>query len=314
MHTSGTERSAEVVPLLLSAGANHALRDQHGRTPIIVHAQEGHAAAVFALLEAGADPNIVDSDGQTALFSAALHGHEEVVTMLVERRCAVDVANTHGVDALMGAAYQGHTRIALRLLAAGASEGQRSEQGFSALGLAIESDHPDVARVLIEAGVPLDQPASPRGTALHAAAGHGDAATITQLLAHHAAINAVSEGLSPIGYAIVERHDAVVRQLLDAGADVHVSVQGATLLHIAALTGSRTTELLLERGINVNALNLQGGTALRAASEAGALEVVDYLLAHGADPLLRDSFGLLATDYAAQSGHADVVRRLAQSR
>ena len=92
---------------------------------------------------------------------------------------------------------------------------------------------------------------------------------------------------------------------------MHVRVQGATLLHVAALSGSLpSVQLLVERGLVVNAVNPQGGTPLRAAADAGQLEVVDYLLAHGADVSLRDAYGLLAIDYARQNHHDEVVERL----
>ena len=47
-----------------------------------------------------------------------------------------------------------------------------------------------------------------------------------------------------------------------------------------------------------------------AASANGHLEVVDLLLAAGANPLHRDDSSRRAVDLAQAAGHADVVERL----
>lgn len=59
----------------------------------------------------------------------------------------------------------------------------------------------------------------------------------------------------------------------------------------AAQTGDLATlRALHERGVEINARAGDGTTALRQAMSAGRNEIVDFLLAHGADPrLARDS-------------------------
>ena len=46
-----------------------------GRTPLMLAAFRGDAAAVLNLLESGADVNARDRDGDTALMFAAFRGH-----------------------------------------------------------------------------------------------------------------------------------------------------------------------------------------------------------------------------------------------
>jgi ankyrin repeat protein len=52
------------------------------------------------------------------------------------------------------------------------------------------------------------------------------------------------------------------------------------------------------------------GTPLHNAAELGKLDLVDFLLGRGADPLIPDARGMLAVERAEQNGHTDVVERL----
>lgn len=65
---------AEQVKQLLEAGADTALADPDGWTPLLFAAAGGHAEVVSLLLEAGAEPNVQGKDGSTPLIAAALGG------------------------------------------------------------------------------------------------------------------------------------------------------------------------------------------------------------------------------------------------
>jgi uncharacterized protein len=54
-----------------------------------------------------------------------------------------------------------------------------------------------------------------------------------------------------------------------------------------------------------------GFTPLMEAAYNGQRDMVELLLAHGADPALRDDKGLTAADYARQNGHQALAERLA---
>jgi ankyrin repeat protein len=49
------------------------------------------------------------------------------------------------------------------------------------------------------------------------------------------------------------------------------------------------------------------GTALMYAAEGGETEIVRLLMAHGADPRLRDEFGKTARDSAINANHWEIV-------
>lgn len=59
--------------LLLSHGASVNYCDKTGKSPVMLAAANGHAAAVELLLENGADLSFVDCDKNSALHFACAH-------------------------------------------------------------------------------------------------------------------------------------------------------------------------------------------------------------------------------------------------
>jgi ankyrin repeat protein len=126
-------------------------------------------------------------------------------------------------------------------------------------------------------------------------------------------------------YAIYHSPIALVRALLDAGADVRRDAGDGFPPLIAAVgtfkpaPGARARadagdllELLLSRGADVGERGINDFTPLHLAAGLGALPAVDLLLAHGADPnaVTRIDDRETPLDVARQAGHLAVVARL----
>ncbi|XP_038150380.1 uncharacterized protein LOC119789530 [Cyprinodon tularosa] len=79
--------------------------------------------------------------------------------------------------------------------------------------------------------------------------------------------------------------------------------------------GTRTkfTQLLLEKGANVNCQDEDGRTALSHACEVGHLDVIKLLVQFSADPDVTDAWGNSALMYAAFSGHSQVLEFLVRA-
>ncbi|CAK8994193.1 unnamed protein product [Durusdinium trenchii] len=112
-------------------------------------------------------------------------------------------------------------------------------------------------------------------------------------------------------------HLEVVRLLLEAGVDKDAAdTDGWTALHIAAENGhSEVVRLLLEAGADKDAADTDGSTALHFAARNGHLKVVQLLREAGADKDAADTDGCTALGFAAYNGngHLEVVRSLPEA-
>ncbi|NUR32729.1 MAG: ankyrin repeat domain-containing protein, partial [Gemmatimonadaceae bacterium] len=98
-----------------------------------------------------------------------------------------------------------------------------------------------------------------------------------------------------------------------SGPWAHSSPQlkGEALVRDADGGDLREMRLIVQGGGDVNwQLSPTGLTPLMAAASADHLEVVQFLIEHGADPSMRDSNGFPALERAQRYGANDVVRYL----
>ncbi|XP_053489262.1 ankyrin repeat domain-containing protein 50 [Ictalurus furcatus] len=72
-------------------------------------------------------------------------------------------------------------------------------------------------------------------------------------------------------------------------------------------TRSKFTQLLLEKGADVNTKDENGRTALSLACELGHLDAVKLLVQFNANPELTDTWGNSALMYAAYGGHSQIL-------
>jgi len=87
-----------------------------------------------------------------------------------------------------------------------------------------------------------------------------------------------------LSFAVRNCHVDVVQKLAAAGANVDARVQGQpTILMAAAANCGEILDFLIARGVDVNAADDEGTTALMTAGAEGFVPIVQTLLAHGAD-------------------------------
>lgn len=89
---------------------------------------------------------------------------------------------------------------------------------------------------------------------------------------------------------------------------------GAALIDAIDMGDAETLEKLLSRGLPVDATNdYLGRTPLIVATMSGHTRIVGILLARGADVRAKDMEGWTAMRYARGFGHADIVALLAKA-
>jgi ankyrin repeat protein len=118
---------------------------------------------------------------------------------------------------------------------------------------------------------------------------------------------------APVADAAASGNRDAVRALLKQGMDVNAAQgDGMTALHWASRRGdAELAQMLLYAGANVRATTRLGGyTPILMASQVGNAELIDLLIKAGADAASATSNGTTALMLAATSGNAPAVRLL----
>jgi hypothetical protein len=120
------------------------------------------------------------------------------------------------------------------------------------------------------------------------------------------------DGWTPLHLAAAFGTPAAVSALLAAGASVETfskNPQQNQPLHAGLALGknTETIRLLLEHGAKANAAQAGGFTPLFSAAIANRIDLVEILLAFGADPHRRSDAGKTAADFARERGHAEMA-------
>eukprot|EP00439_Symbiodinium_sp_Y106_P075180 s742_g14.t2 len=292
---------ADIVKVLLEAGADVNSIDEYSATALMRAATFDRAELCSLLLEAGANMDLVDRHGMTALGMATLKGHAEVVKVLLEGGSDVNTADQQGTTALMRACFCGHETVVRLLLEAGATVGNRP------LAFACAQGHGSIVRLLLEANAAKADRLS-SAHALVSAAHGGHTGIVRYLLAARTVTTGIAE-VAPLQCALSEAatfgQAEVVKALLEACADLdYVDISGWTALMQASLYSRLdVVRLLLQEGAEANVVDEDGTTALMLASMTGHAEVVEVLIKSGADRTLVSKEGKTAFMEASSWGH-----------
>lgn len=93
--------------------------------------------------------------------------------------------------------------------------------------------------------------------------------------------------------------------------DMKTETMGETYLHIASyFSGPMSIEMLVKKGIDVNAVNDHGKTALHLAVQANKIDNVRSLLYNGANKRIKNFDDIDSIEFAILCGHEDIVELL----
>jgi ankyrin repeat protein len=234
-------------------------------------AREGAADAARALAKSGANLDLADPEGTTALIIAIINGHDDVAAVLVEKGANPNLADVKGMTPLY-AAVDMHT-----------------------IGDTFGRPYPpkdvidgslNAARVLIKGGANVN--AQLKAPILKRVYDAGD--------------NRLGEGATPFMRAARKCDVEMMRLLLDAKADVTLTQKSGNtpvMLCAGAVSGGNSEDtpervsedealaairIALDAGVDVNAQNTTGDTALHTATTSGGGQpaIIRLLVERGA--------------------------------
>ncbi len=316
-----SERHPEIVRLLLAAGAAPRASTVKGFTPLMYAARNGDIATAEVLIAAGSDVNEPSADGTHVLPFAIVSGQDAFALYLLEQGADPD-GRMGGVSALHAASgnvspwlvewYRRHGRNRLYAGVGGARLGAARRLALVDALLARGAD-PN-GRITTSTMI-MNYIGYPRKGAFEPfACGTGDLRGATPLWVAAYDMNG-ARGQAHV-FAVMPSATTtgteVMRALLDAGADQHLTTSdGTTPLMAAAGLGpatytpreprgvrarssERAVEFLHRAGADINAVNEASFTALHGAAFRGMNEVIVYLVENGADIDARDFRGRTA--------------------
>ncbi|MCO5165281.1 MAG: ankyrin repeat domain-containing protein [Planctomycetes bacterium] len=146
----------------------------------------------------------------------------------------------------------------------------------------------------------------------------GDAQAVRDLVAGGEAVDPPTTfaGYTPLAIALVRGDVAMVRTLLDLGADPGArDDRGNFPLGIGVVHGAprEALEALLARRADPRAVNADGYGALHAAAEVGNAGAIPWLLGLGLEVDARTGRGHTALQIAAALGRLDAVKALVEA-
>ena len=211
------------------------------------------------------------------------------------------------VDRLIHASWFGQLKALEELLDQGVGPDIRDGQHQTPLEIAAGYRQRESVRLLLERGADPNF----RGraeTALAAACWDGETEIARMLLEAGAEVNP-PEHMPPMYTAILSGNLETVNLLLEWKANPN-PVPPATIW--AAHNFPAGLEALLKAGADPSRSDDAGFTPLTRAVFSGNLEALEVLLKHGVDPDGRDKHGTLMIVLAAELGHRQIFRRLAE--
>ena len=322
------------VERMIAAGVDVNQRFNSNLTPLMVACGLGLPGVVSQLLAAGADVFAVDRAlGASPLHKAAQSGVVDVAALLLDHGAFINLQSAAtGHTPLMDAVWSKRVAMAKFLLSRGASVtiiGHHQQSVFDFLGeekvwtagFTAPSDEP-WGREILELCLAKQQ-ADERAMAaqsLLAAAMAGDLDSVNRLIASGADVNEKSpvigsgnDGQTPLLVACFFGHAAVVRALLEAGANPTVNdyLMAATPAHKASYAGqSDALKVLLDHapGIDLTAQGPYNGyTALHDACWHGHREAVEILLDHGVPLDQKSHQGETPAQFARALGYREIA-------
>ena len=289
--------------------------------------QELSAKDAEALAAAFGVPHNTKGGGLTALVLAAREGHLDCAKLLVQAHAGVNQVTHYGWTPLLTAVQNRHYQLAAYLLDHGANPNIANNGGWTPLYIAVDNrnieggdypvrepdmDHLDFIKVLLAHGANVN--ARICGVESTPQACKGDSTETRTIFTMQWLYE---DGATPFLRAAQSGDVTLMKLLLQHGADPKIATaNGDTALMVSAGIGwvegvtyewseaenLEAVKMCLDLGIDPNAVDGDGRTALHGAAHKGRNDVVQLLVQHGAKLDAKDN-GSRDTFTGALKGH-----------
>jgi len=248
-------------------------------TPLLYAARDGRLEIAGMLLAAGAEIELTDANGITPLISAITNNHPDVARFLIDKGANIKVVDWYGRTPLWAAVETRNMDV----------------DNASFLNGIDRAPFLELIRVLLDKGADPNvrvKEVPPIRRAFLRVTGSLSWVDFT--------------GQTPFLTAALAGDVSVMRLLLEHGADPKIpTFEGTTALMAAAGVNwvfdqtydegqaalLDAVKLCYERGLDVNAVNSMGLTAMHGAANRGSDEIIRFLAEKGAKPDVKDKEG-----------------------
>ena len=279
----------EVMDALIKKGVDYQSENKLGGNAILVASQgiRGTTPKLETfqyLVKKGINANVVNEKGETPLILLSRRNQNEaLIKFFLQKGVNVNQTTLEGNNALMNAANGNTLEIVEFLVSKTEDINHRNEEGQTALMLAVKGNSEEVVSYLIE-----------KEAKVNVADNDGNN------LVYYWATSGKRTRDGGITFPSKEK----LSLLKENGLKVdQPQPNRSTLLHIAVQNNNLVlTQKAAEWGVDVNAKNNEGNTALLlAALNSKNTEILKYLLAVGADKSITTEFEESAYDLAKEN-------------
>ncbi|EPE29826.1 Ankyrin repeat-containing protein [Glarea lozoyensis ATCC 20868] len=326
LHKASKFGYSSIVSLLLQQEADVDLRNEDGNTPLHLAAKKGHLEAVKDLFQHAPDFNIANHHGDTALHMAAKGQFSAVLRHVLENSPGININDRDNMKGFTALHWLNSDPECIKILKRyGADMEAESSLNNTALFEAVRCNSEEGVRALLECGAKPDSRNRRDSYPMNRAAQLGNTAIVKMLMDMNAnplcKDNLSGGARTPLQLAFEGDFPESVLQVLERvnGSLPTADDYGEAVLYIFrhAPRSKSLSLLALQKALQIPNVNLEitdedyGQTPLSHAAEGGHQEIVEMLLAAGAERTSQDNVsGRTPLLWPVANGHETIVINL----